>query len=55
MKAKPVLFRRSMDFFTKSVEFDVTKAKTYLGFESQVDVASGVAATVAWYRDNRLL
>jgi nucleoside-diphosphate-sugar epimerase len=52
---KPPLFRRSMDFFTRSVEFDVTKARTELGFRSQIDIPNGVARTVAWYREKGLL
>ena len=50
LKIKPVLYRRSMDFFTKSVEFEVTKAKEMLGFESQTDIETGVRYTAEWYR-----
>jgi farnesol dehydrogenase len=50
LKIKPVLYRRSMDFFTKSVEFQVTKAKEMLGFESQTDIKTGVHQTAEWYR-----
>lgn len=52
---KPPLYRRSMDFFTKSVEFDVTHARTLLGFRSKVDVSTGVSRTAAWYRENGLI
>lgn len=55
LKIKPPLFRRSMDFFTKSVEFDVSKAERVLEFVSQVDVPTGVARTAAWYKTNGLL
>lgn len=55
IKMKPPLFRRSMDFFTKSVVFDVTKAQTGLGFRSQTDVPPGVSKTVGWLREHRLL
>ena len=54
-RIKPPLFRRSMDFFTKSVEFDVSKSRMQLGFESRVAVPEGVRETVRWYRDNGLL
>ena len=53
--AKPPVVRRSMDFFVRSVEFDVSKAKNQLGFESSVDVATGVARTIAWYRERGLV
>jgi nucleoside-diphosphate-sugar epimerase len=55
LNLKPPLFRRSMDFFTKSVEFDVSKAQNVLGFRSEVDVPSGVARTASWYKENGLL
>src|SRR5215470_13913184 len=55
LKIKPILFRRSMDFFTRSVEVDGQKAKKYLGFQNQVDVEAGVAKTLAWYREHGLL
>ena len=54
-KIKPPLYRRSMDFFTKSVEFDITHAHTVLGFHSQVAVPTGVAKTATWYLENGLL
>jgi nucleoside-diphosphate-sugar epimerase len=52
---KPPLYQRSMDFFTRSVYFDVSKAEKQLGFRAQVDVYTGVAKTAAWYRDQGLL
>ena len=55
LKIKPVLYRRSMDFFTKSVEFDITKAKKILGFKSQIDIQEGVSKTAAWYKKSGLL
>jgi nucleoside-diphosphate-sugar epimerase len=55
VRMKPPVFRRSADFFTKSVSLDVRKAKAVLGFQSEVDVPTGVARTIAWYRENRLL
>lgn len=55
LNVKPPLLRRSMDFFTRSLEFDVTKAQTCLGFRSQIDISTGVAKTVAWYKANGFL
>jgi nucleoside-diphosphate-sugar epimerase len=55
MHMKPPVFRRSMDFFTKSVGFDISKARESLGFQSEIDVPTGVARTIAWYRVNGLL
>jgi nucleoside-diphosphate-sugar epimerase len=55
IKIKPLIYRRSMDFFTKSVQFDVTQAHTLLRFRSKVDVSTGVSRTAAWYSENGFL
>jgi dihydroflavonol-4-reductase len=55
MHIKPPVFRRSMSFFTKSVAFHVGKAKDVLGFQSEIDIPTGVARTISWYRGNGLL
>jgi nucleoside-diphosphate-sugar epimerase len=55
IRIKPILFRRSMDFFRKTVAFDISKASRVLGFESEVSVEKGVQATADWYRQNRLI
>jgi len=55
MHLKPPVFRRSMDFFTKSVAFHTSKAREVLGFQGDIDVPTGVARSIAWYRENGLL
>ena len=55
LKIKPVLYRRSMDFFTKSVEFDVAKAEKILNFRTRVDLREGVSKTAAWYKTAGLI
>lgn len=55
MRMKPPVFRRSMDFFTKSVAFHTSKAREVLGFQSDIDVPTGVAGAISWYRENGLL
>ncbi len=52
---KPVIFRRSMDFFTRTIECDTSKARKQLGFETHVSVAEGVQATVDWYKSEGLI
>lgn len=47
--------RRSMDFFTKSVAFNVSKAERMLGFRAPTPLRSGMERTVAWYRAEGLL
>jgi len=52
---KPPIFRRSMDFFTKSVSFSSKKAQTVLGFQSKTSVDDGVKATADWYHKMGLI
>ena len=52
---RPILFRRSMDFFTKSVHFDSSKAVRKLEFIANTNVREGVSQTVAWYKKTGLL
>ena len=44
-----------MDFFTKSVHFDVSKAEEQLGFRSEVNILTGVAKTARWYQEQKLV
>lgn len=55
IKIKPPVFRRSMDFFMKSVEFNVSKAKELLSFEATMPIQEGVSNTAVWYRKNKLV
>jgi len=52
---RPIVFRRSMDFFTRTIECDTSKSRELLGFESEVSVTRGVEATVDWYRSEGLI
>ena len=47
---EPPLYRRRVDFFTKSRAFDTTRARRELGYEPAVDLAEGIRRTAAWYR-----
>jgi dihydroflavonol-4-reductase len=47
---EPPLHRRRVDFWTKNRAFSTDKARRLLGYEPQVDLETGVARTVAWYR-----
>jgi nucleoside-diphosphate-sugar epimerase len=47
---EPPLYRRRVDFFTKSRAFDIARAKTELGFRPRVSLREGVRRTLAWYR-----
>lgn len=47
---EPPLYRRRVDFFTKSRAFDITRARAELGFAPRIDLRTGIGATLDWYR-----
>jgi dihydroflavonol-4-reductase len=49
----PPLYRRRVDFFTKSRAFDISRARQELGFDPQVGVRDGIRRTLEWYREQR--
>jgi nucleoside-diphosphate-sugar epimerase len=55
LRIEPPIFRRRVDFYTKSRAFDTTRARTELGFAPQVDLEEGIARTANWYRSEGLL
>ena len=52
---EPPIFRRRVDFYTKSRAFDTTRAQTELGFKARVDLDAGIKRTADWYRQEGLL
>jgi dihydroflavonol-4-reductase len=52
---EPPLYRRRVDFYTKSRAFDTTRARTELGFMPRVDLEEGIHRTAEWYRQQNLL
>jgi nucleoside-diphosphate-sugar epimerase len=49
---EPPLYRRRVDFFTKSRAFDITRARTEIGFAPQVGLREGIRRTLDWYREH---
>ncbi len=47
---EPPIYRRRVDFFTKSRAFDISRARTELGYAPQVGVREGARRTLDWYR-----
>jgi nucleoside-diphosphate-sugar epimerase len=47
---EPPIYRRRVDFFTKSRAFRIDRARAELGFAPAVGVREGVRRTLAWYR-----
>lgn len=52
---EPPIFRRRVDFYTKSRAFDTTRARNELGFSPKVDLEEGIKRTADWYRREGLL
>ncbi len=52
---EPPIYRRRVDFFTKSRAFDITKARKILNYEPKVSIKDGLAKTAAWYKRQGLL
>jgi nucleoside-diphosphate-sugar epimerase len=49
LRVEPPIYRRRVDFFTKSRAFDITRARREIGYAPQVGLADGIARTLAWY------
>jgi nucleoside-diphosphate-sugar epimerase len=52
---QPPIYRRRVDFFTKSRAFDITRARTELGYAPQVGLREGIRRTLDWYRSQNWL
>src|SRR5260370_1436609 len=51
----PPLYRRRVDFFTKSRAFDITRAREEIGFAPRVGLREGIRRTLEWYREHHCL
>jgi dihydroflavonol-4-reductase len=49
---EPRIYRRRVDFFTKSRAFDITRARTEIGYAPQVGLREGIRRTLDWYREH---
>jgi dihydroflavonol-4-reductase len=47
---EPPIYRRRVDFFTKSRAFDISRARTEIGFAPRVGLREGIRRTLDWYR-----
>ena len=48
---EPPLYRRRVDFFTKSRAFDISRARAELGYAPSIGSRDGIRRTLAGYRD----
>jgi nucleoside-diphosphate-sugar epimerase len=50
---EPPLYRRRVDFFTKSRAFDISRARAELRYAPAVSLRDGIRRTLNWYRQQR--
>jgi dihydroflavonol-4-reductase len=48
---EPPIYRRRVDFFTKSRAFDITRARNEIGYAPEVGLRDGIRRTLAGYRE----
>lgn len=49
---EPPIYRRRVDFYTKSRAFDITRARRELGYDPRIGLRYGIEQTLNWYRDH---
>jgi nucleoside-diphosphate-sugar epimerase len=50
LKIEPPLYRRRVDFFTKSRAFDISRARAELGYAPKIGLRDGIRRTLAGYQ-----
>jgi nucleoside-diphosphate-sugar epimerase len=50
LRIEPPIYRRRVDFYTKSRAFDITRARQELGYAPRVGLREGIRRTLEWYR-----
>jgi nucleoside-diphosphate-sugar epimerase len=48
---EPPIYRRRVDFFTKSRAFRIDRARREIGFAPRVGLTDGIRRTLAWYKE----
>ncbi len=49
---EPPIYRRRVDFYTKSRAFDISRARTEIGYNPRVSLRDGIGRTLEWYRQH---
>ena len=49
---EPPIYRRRVDFYTKSRAFDIARARSEIGYTPVVGLRDGIGRTLAWYRQH---
>ena len=50
LRVQPPLYRRRVDFYTKSRAFDISRARAEIGYAPRVGLDEGIRMTLDWYR-----
>jgi nucleoside-diphosphate-sugar epimerase len=51
LRIEPPIYRRRVDFFTKSRAFDISRARAEIGYAPQIGLREGIRRTLAWYKE----
>ena len=49
---EPPIYRRRVDFYTKSRAFDISRARQEIGYSPRVGLREGIGRTLDWYREH---
>lgn len=49
---EPPIYRRRVDFFIQDRAFDITRARTELGYAPRVSLEEGIRRTADWYKEH---
>jgi dihydroflavonol-4-reductase len=52
LRIEPPIYRRRVDFYTKSRAFDIGRARREIGYAPAVGLREGIARTLEWYRQH---
>ncbi|HET6454756.1 MAG TPA: NAD-dependent epimerase/dehydratase family protein [Armatimonadota bacterium] len=55
LRVEPPIYRRRVDFFAHDRAFDITRARTELGYSPKVSLEEGIRRTADWYKEQRLI
>jgi nucleoside-diphosphate-sugar epimerase len=49
---EPPIYRRRVEFFTKSRAFDISRARSEIGYAPRIGLREGIRRALDWYRDH---
>jgi nucleoside-diphosphate-sugar epimerase len=52
VRVEPPIYRRRVDFFTKSRAFDISRARAEIGYAPRVGLREGIRKTLTWYAEH---